>query len=211
MVLKVLVTGFDPFGGEASNPSFEAIKLLPPQICGTEIVAIEIPTVFETSGHALEAAIALNRPNIVICVGQAGGNTAIAVERVAVNLRDASIPDNAGALPVDEPIRAGGPAAYFSTLPVKAIVGALRESGIPAYVSNSAGTYVCNNLMYTLLDLIHCKYPDMQGGFIHVPFSMEQAAMKTSGTASMELTQISRAIGIAIQTVVTALDIPIQN
>lgn len=209
--MKVLVTGFEPFGGEASNPSFEAVRLLPPQICGAEIVVTEIPTVFEPSGPALEAVIELNQPNIVICVGQAGGNAAIAVERIAVNLRDASIPDNAGALPVDELVRAGGPAAYFSTLPVKAIVSALRENGIPAYVSNSAGTYVCNNLLYTLLDLIHGKYPYMQGGFIHVPYSMEQAAAKTSGTASMELTQISRAIGIAIQTAAAVLAVPLQN
>lgn len=196
---RILVTGFDPFGGEHINPSFEAVKGLPEQVGGAEIVKLQLPTAFEASGRRLEEAIEDYHPDAVVCVGQAGGRAGIAVERVAVNLRDAGIPDNAGVQPVDEPVKADGANAYFSSLPVKAIVGGLREQGIPAEVSYTAGTYVCNSVMYTLLYWIERKYPQMRGGFLHVPYSMEQAANKTAETPGMELIQITRALELAVQ------------
>lgn len=200
MLLKVLVTGFDPFGGERVNPAFQAVQRLGDEIGGAAVVKLELPTVFGLAGERLEAAIEAHRPGLVLCVGQAGGSAALTVERLAVNLQDASLPDNAGNCPVDEPVRPGGPAAYFSTLPVKEIVAALRANGIPAALSYSAGTYVCNSLMYTLLDLAARKYPHMRGGFLHVPYSPEQAAQKPAGTPSMDPNQVSRGLALAIRT-----------
>lgn len=201
--LKVLVTGFDPFGGEQVNPAYEAVKRLPDEIDGGTIIKLELPTAFDASCIQLKEAIELHRPDVVLCVGQAGGRAKLAVERVAVNLRDARIPDNAGVQPVDEPVRPGGANAYFSNLPVKAIVSGLEAQGIPAYVSYTAGTYVCNSLMYTLLDWIERAYPQMRGGFIHVPYSMEQAAGKPSETPSMDLAQMTRGLALAIHIILS--------
>ena len=198
--MKVLVTGFEPFNKESVNPSFEAVKCLPDHIGRIEVVKAEIPVSFVTSGSVLEKAIESCSPDIVICAGQAGGYTGIAVERVAINLQDAVIPDNYGIQPDDQPVFSDGPNAYFSSLPVKEIVKTLRNEGIPAFVSNSAGTYVCNSLMYTLLHLIHLKYHDIQGGFIHVPYSVEQAAGKTPIPPSMSLQHITKALELAIRT-----------
>lgn len=197
--MKVLVTGFEPFGNETVNPSYEAVKRLPDRIGRAEITKAKIPVTFATSGPVLEEAIKRHQPDIVLCVGQAGGYAGIAVERVAVNLQDASIPDNSGEQPEDQPIVPDGPNAYFSSLPVKEMVKALRKEGIPAFVSNSAGTYVCNHLMYILLHRIHLENRAMRGGFIHVPYSMEQAAGKTSVPPSMELSQIARALEVSIR------------
>lgn len=199
---RILVTGFDPFGGERVNPSYEAVKRLPDQIGGAEVVKLELPTAFEASGSRLEEAIEACHPDVVLCVGQAGGRSGIAVERVAVNLRDARIPDNAGVQPGDEPVKADGANAYFSSLPVKAIVNGLTGQGIPAEVSYTAGTYVCNSLMYTLLYWIERKDPRMKGGFLHVPYTMEQAADKSVGTPGMDLSQITRALEVAIQIII---------
>lgn len=152
------------------------------------------PTRFALSGTVLEAAVNEHRPDAVICVGQAGGRSAITPERVAINLADASIPDNAGDQPVDEPIRKDGAPAYFTSLPVKAMVQKMRAAGIPAALSYTAGSFVCNSLMYTLLYLIDRQYPTMRGGFIHVPYAMEQAVGKPLGTPSMDLHQIARGI-----------------
>ena len=146
--------------------------------------------------------MAEHKPDVVICVGQAGGRTAITPEKVAINLMDGRIPDNAGYQPVDVPIRADGPAAYFATLPVKAMVQRMQDAGIPAAVSYTAGTYVCNSLMYTLLFLIDRKFPSVRGGFIHVPYAMEQAVNKPLGTPSMDLRQISRGLEKAVEAVV---------
>lgn len=192
--MKILVTGFEPFNHELINPSCEAVKQLPDHIGSAEIAKAEIPVSFALSGSVLKEAIMACRPDLVLCVGQAGGYAGIAVERIAVNLQDASLPDNDGAQPQDQPVAADGPAAYFSSLPVKKIVAALQADGIPAFLSNSAGTYVCNHLMYTLLYLIHHESRPMRGGFIHVPYSMEQAAAKTPLPPSMELQQITRAL-----------------
>ena len=149
--MKILVTGFDPFGGESVNPAYEAVKLLPDVIGGAEIFKLEIPTVFSLSGQAVEEGIRKYQPDVVICVGQAGGRASISVEKVAINFVDARIPDNNGEQPLDEPLQADGPAAYFATLPVKAMVQHVKEAGLPCYLSFTAGTYVCNSIMYNVL------------------------------------------------------------
>lgn len=160
--MKILITGFDPFGGENVNPAYEAVKLLPDTIAGAEIIKLEVPTRFHRAGAVLEDAMQRHKPDTVICVGQAGGRAAITPEKVAINLMDGRIPDNAGYQPVDAPIREDGETAYFTSLPVKAMVQRMRDAGIPAAVSYTAGTYVCNYLLYTLLYLIDKKYPNVR-------------------------------------------------
>ncbi len=198
--MKILVTGFDPFGGESVNPAYEAVKRLDDNIAGAEIVKVEIPTVFGKSINKLDEAIERENPDIVICVGQAGGRFDITVERVAINISDASIEDNEGNMPIDEPIFEDGEAAYFSQLPIKAMVQKIREGGTPASVSNTAGTYVCNHIMYGLHYLIDKKYPNIKGGFIHVPFLPEQVIDKRA-TPSMNLNDIVKALTLAIEAV----------
>ena len=200
--MKILITGFDPFGGETVNPAYEAVKLLPDTIAGAEIIKLEVPTRFHRAGAVLEDAMQRHKPDTVICVGQAGGRAAITPEKVAINLMDGRIPDNAGYQPVDVPIREGGETAYFTSLPVKAMVQKMRAAGIPAALSYTAGSFVCNSLMYTLLYLIDRQYPSMRGGFIHVPYAMEQAVSKPLGTPSMELHQIARGLALAVEAVV---------
>ena len=155
--MKILLTGFDPFGGESVNPAYEAVKLLPDEIGGAQIIKLEVPTVFGKAGEALEEGIRLHEPDVVICVGQAGGRSGMSVEKVAINYQDARIADNEGRQPIDVPIREDGDTAYFATVPVKAMVAKMRENGIPAFVSYTAGTYVCNELMYALLYMINRK------------------------------------------------------
>ncbi len=198
--MKILVTGFDPFGGESVNPAYEAVKRLDNNIAGAEIVKVEIPTVFRKSINKLDEAIERENPDIVICVGQAGGRFDITVERVAINISDASIEDNEGNMPIDEPIFEDGESAYFSQLPIKAMVQKIREGGIPASVSNTAETYVCNHIMYGLHYLIDKKYPSVKGGFIHVPFLPEQVIDKRA-TPSMNLNDIVKALTLAIEAV----------
>ena len=200
--MKILITGFDPFGGETVNPAYEAVKLLPDTIAGAEIIKLEVPTRFHRAGAVLEDAMQRHKPDAVICVGQAGGRAAITPEKVAINLMDGRIPDNAGYQPVDMPIREDGETAYFTSLPVKAMVQKMRAAGIPAALSYTAGSFVCNSLMYTLLYLIDRQYPAMRGGFIHVPYAMEQAVSKPLGTPSMELHQIARGLALAVEAVV---------
>ena len=172
--MKVLITGFDPFGGESVNPALEAVKLLPNTISGAEVIKIEIPTVFRKSLEHIENAIEKHNPDIVISIGQAGGRFGIMPERVAINIDDARIKDNEGNQPIDQPIYEDGQSAYFSSLPIKAMVKEMNENGIPGSVSNTAGTFVCNHVMYGLLYLIDKKYPNIKGGFIHVPFIPNQ-------------------------------------
>ena len=200
--MKILITGFDPFGGETVNPAYEAVKLLPDTIAGAEIIKMEVPTQFHRAGAVLEDAMREHKPDVVICVGQAGGRAAITPEKVAINLMDGRIPDNAGFQPVDVPIQEDGETAYFTSLPVKAMVQRMRDAGIPAAVSYTAGTYVCNYLLYTLLYLINKKYPGVRGGFIHVPYAMEQVVNKPLGTPSMDLRQIARGLETAVEAVV---------
>lgn len=199
--MKVLVTGFDPFGGEKVNPAYEAVKLLPGNIKGTEIVVMEIPTVFKKEGEILEEAIIHHRPEVVICVGQAGGRSGITVEKVAINLMEARIPDNEGQQPLDESIYSDGKNAYFSTLPVKAMATAICKQGIPARISYTAGTYVCNDVMYRLLYMADKRYPSLRGGFIHVPYLPEQVINLPDGTPSMSADKIAEALACAIEAV----------
>ena len=203
--MKILVTGFDPFGGEKVNPALEAVKSLPSVIHGAEIRWVEIPTVFYQSAEVLEAEIVRYQPNVVLCIGQAGGRASLTPERVAINQDDARIPDNQGNQPIDTPIRLDGQAAYFSTLPIKAMVQAIKEEGLPATVSNTAGTFVCNHLMYQALYLADKKFPHMRTGFMHIPYMTEQVINKPN-TASMNLTDIVRGIEAAIGAIVEYKD-----
>ncbi|KOT59399.1 MULTISPECIES: pyroglutamyl-peptidase I [Streptomyces] len=172
---RVLLTGFEPFDGERTNPSWEAVRdaaATPPD--GLETTAVELPCVFGRSRTALREAVAAHDPDLVLCVGQAGGRPDLTVERIAVNIDDARIPDVSGAQPIDEPVVPGGPAAYFAALPVKACVAAVREAGLPASVSNTAGTFVCNHVFYDLMHLIATERPALRGGFVHVPYAPGQ-------------------------------------
>lgn len=204
MAVQVLITGFAPFGGEKINPAWEAVEILPDQIEGANIVKAQLPVLFGRGAEVLAQLVAVHRPEITICVGQAGGRAAVGVERVAVNLRDAAMPDNSGNAPADEPIMADGPAAYFSNLPTRAMAEAIRAQGIPAVLSYSAGTYVCNDVMYHLLYWIDKRWPQMQGGFIHVPYDISQAAGKPSPPPSLPVPVIARALEAAIGAAVRA-------
>ena len=192
---KLLITGFEPFGGEKINPSWEAVKLLPEKIGEFEIIKAEIPVVFEKAAETVLAKAEGLKPDVIICVGQAGGRTGVTPEMVAINLRFASIPDNEGNQPKDIPCVPGGENAYFSTLPVRKMVSVISEAGIPSSVSYSAGTYVCNDLIYHVLH--HYKNTDIKACFIHVPFIPEQ----TSDKPSMELETIAKALEIAIESI----------
>ena len=199
--MKILITGFEPFGGESVNPAYEAVKLLPDMAGDIQIVKMEIPTVFGEAGKVVETGILQHQPDAVICVGQAGRRADIGVERVAINLVEASIPDNAGNQPMDVKVQEDGDTAYFATILVKAMVKNIKDHGIPASISYTAGTYVCNSVMYDLLYLIDRKYPSIRGGFIHVPYATEQGVGKPVGTATMELSTISKALLYALEAV----------
>lgn len=199
--MKILITGFEPFGGESVNPAYEAVKLLPDMAGDIQIVKMEIPTVFGEAGKVVETGILQHQPDAVICVGQAGRRADIGVERVAINLVEASIPDNAGNQPMDVKVQEDGDTAYFATIPVKAMVKNIKDHGIPASISYTAGTYVCNSVMYDLLYLIDRKYPSIRGGFIHVPYATEQGVGKPVGTDTMELSTISKALLYALEAV----------
>lgn len=194
---KVLVTGFDPFGGDAMNPAFEAVKLMPDMINDATIIKLEVPTVFKKSIDVLKEAIAKEKPEVVVCVGQAGGRFDVTPERVAINQDDARIPDNEKNQPIDVPIFEDGDTAYFSKLPIKAMVATMREGGVPASVSNSAGTFVCNHIMYGLLYLIDKEFPDIRGGFIHVPFATEQVIDRPN-SPSLTLEQIAEGLRLSV-------------
>lgn len=195
----VLITGFEPFDGEAVNPSWEVVSRLDNAIIGgCRVVARQLPCVFGEALIELNAAIDSLSPTLVLSVGQAGGRTDISVERVAINVDDARIADNRGNQPVDTPIVANGPAAWFSSLPIKAIVSALREAGIPASVSQTAGTFVCNHVMYGLLHKLS-GIPEAKGGFIHIPYLPQQAAAHP-GAPSMAAETVRQGLELAIAT-----------
>lgn len=200
--MKVLITGFDPFGGEQVNPAYEAVKLLPDTIAGASIIKLEIPTVYHKAGQAVEAGIKEHNPDVVICVGQAGGRSSITVEKVAINLAEARIQDNDGQQPMDQALRANGENAYFTNLPCKAMVNEIREAGIPAHISYTAGTFVCNDVMYSLLYMIDQTYHNLRGGFIHVPYATSQVVDKPIGTPAMSLETIAKGLELAIKAVV---------
>lgn len=196
--MKILLTGFDPFGGEKINPAQEAVNKVSNNINGAEVIKLIIPTVYEKSLTAIDEAIKKHNPDIVISIGQAGGRFDITPERVAININDFRIKDNEGNQPVDEPIREDGKAAYFSNLPVKGIVKHLNENGIPSTLSNTAGTFVCNHVMYGVLYMIDKKYPHMKGGFIHIPYETSQV-MNKKNTPFMSLDQIVKGIELSIE------------
>lgn len=196
--MKIVVTAFEPFGGEVINPANEALQLLEEEVQGVKIVKLVVPTVFGKAINTIEAILEKEKPNVVICIGQAGGRADITVERIAINIDDAKMADNEENMPVDKPIIKDGPAAYFSTLPIKKIVEKIKDHGIPASVSNSAGTFVCNHLMYGLLDTIDKQKLNTIGGFIHVPYIPQQTLEKIN-TPSMSLEDITRAIRCAIE------------
>jgi len=201
MTKTVLLTGFEPFNGADVNPSWEAARALDGWSGpGFQVAARELPCVFGRANLALFDAIDALQPDIVIAVGQAGGRHEISVERVALNVDDATIPDNAGQQPVDATIADGGPAAYFSTLPIKAIVRALRLRGFPAGVSQTAGTFVCNHVFYGLMQ--HAQGRGMKAGFIHVPFLPQQVAGRADVAPSMALNDIIDGLRIAVEVAV---------
>ena len=195
--MRILVTAFDPFGGEDVNPALEAVKLLPDTIARAEVVKLEVPTVFGKSLKVLKANIDDVRPDLVLGVGQAGGRYDITVERVAINVNDARIADNEDNQPIDTPIFEDGLNAYFATLPIKRMVEAVHDVDLPASVSNTAGTFVCNHLMYGILYFVAKAYPEARGGFVHVPFIPEQVVEKRM-QPSMALSDIARGLEAAI-------------
>lgn len=201
----VLLAGFEPFAGEAQNPSFEIARALHgKRIAAHRIVGAVLPTDFARSLPALDKLIARYRPVLVVAVGQAGGRAGISLERVAINLIDARIPDNAGAQPVDRPVVRGAPAAYFSTLPLKAMLRRLTEAGIEAALSHSAGTFVCNQVFFGLAHRLAARKRPIRGGFVHVPY-LPQQARRHGNAPSMERDVMIAALRLCIE---TALDSP---
>src|SRR5438105_6637767 len=203
--MKALVTGFEPFGADAVNPSRKAVLRLPARLGELAIETRVLPTVFGRAIAALEDALVTVGPDIVLCVGLAGGRAELSLERVAINVDDARIPDNDGQQPIDRPIVADGPAAYFTGLPVKRAVAALREAGLPAIVSNTAGTFVCNHVFYGLMHLTATRQLPLRGGFLHVPYLPSQAA-RFSAAPSMALEEIVRGIEIVLSVAATRVD-----
>ena len=203
--MKVLITGFDKFGGESINPSNLCVNSLSDVIDNIEIKKITLPTVFKDSSRVLEENIKSFSPSIVICVGQAGGRSKITPERIAINIDDARIPDNIGNSPIDETIRKDGENAYFSTLPIKAIVDELNKNNIPSAISNTAGTFVCNHIMYEALYITSKNYPNIKAGFIHIPYIEEQIKDKPN-MPYMKKEYIITALELIIKTAVNYYD-----
>ena len=192
----ILLTGFAPFAGEAVNPSWQAVRAFESMVIeGHRVAAIELPTEFAGSLRVLRKALRETAPRVTVAVGLAGGRRGISLERVAINVIDARIPDNAGTQPIDEAVVRSGPAAYFSTLPIKSALASLRSAGIDAHVSQTAGTYVCNHVFYALLHAARRKR--MRAGFVHVPHLPEQA--RRHGTPEMPLDDMIRALEIIVR------------
>lgn len=203
--MKILVTGFDPFGGEKINPALETIKLLPHEILGTHIIKLEIPTVIGKSLAKIRESVEIENPDVVLSIGQAGGRADISVERIGINIDDYRIPDNEGNQPVDEPVIQGGPAAYFVTIPIKAVVEKIRAHNIPASISNTAGTFICNHVCYGVAHLAAARAATgkpMKSGFIHIPFLPEQVIGKPVLTPSMDIKTTVRGITAALEAIV---------
>ena len=199
--MKILVTGFDPFGGESINPAIEVVKELDEEILGATIIKLEIPTVCYKSLQVIEEAIKRYDPDVILSIGQAGGRSDITVERIGININDFSIRDNEGQQIIDEKIYEDGPDAYFVNIPIKAVVEKIRLSKIPASVSNTAGTFVCNHVIYGVRHLIETKYNGKKSGFIHIPYLPEQVIEK-KGVSSMSLDVIVQGITEAIKAII---------
>lgn len=190
---RLLITGFEPFGGETINPSWEAVRQLPEQVGSYNLTKLQIPTVFGEAAEKILDKAALLQPDVILCIGQAGGRDRVTPEVIGINLRESRIPDNAGNQPVNVPVVEKGPAAYFSTVPVRNMAAAIEAAGIPSALSYSAGAFVCNDVLYTLLH--HYQGTQTQVGFIHVPYQEEQAR---EGSFSLPLAEIVRALSAAI-------------
>jgi pyroglutamyl-peptidase len=198
---KILLTGFDAFGGASLNPSWLVVKELDGrQIAGHRVVVAQLPTVFGDSLHHLQALLQQHQPALVICLGQAGGRRAVSLERVAINVNDAPLADNAGHQPIDTPVVPGAPAAYFTTLPIKAMLEAMRREGVAAEVSQTAGTFVCNHVFFGLMHALatHPSLRHARGGFVHVPHLPEQ------GAPSMALDDMVRGLRLALRSALRA-------
>ena len=200
MSKKILITAFEPFGGESINPALEAVKRLPNEIDSFTIAKAQLPVVYRKSIDVLYEALKTEKPFAVICVGQAGGQPDIRIERVAINIDDTMSPDNDGVILVDTPIFEDAPAAYFATLPIKTTIDNLKESGIPASISNSAGTYVCNHVMYAALHYAAQHQPEMKAGFVHIPYLPSQAVGKCN-TPSVSAEIVVDALKVIIRTI----------
>lgn len=199
--MKILVTGFDPFGEDTINPAIEAVKKLPNVIDSAKIIKLEIPTVFYKSKDVVKEAILKENPDYILNIGQAGGRTDLTPERVAINIDDARIEDNEGQQPIDSPIQNNGEAAYFSQLPIKAMVDYMKKEDLPASVSNSAGTFVCNHIMYQMLYLTKKEFPEIKAGFMHIPFMTEQVVDRPD-TPSLPLEGIVKGIEASIKAII---------
>lgn len=198
--MKVLVTGFEPFGGDAVNASWEAVRLLPALVGGElELVALELPVEFGRAARIAADAVARELPDAVVCTGVAAGRARVTPELVGINHRCARIPDNAGAQPRREPVVPGGPDAYFSTLPVYEMAEAACAAGVPAAVSYSAGTYCCNDLLYAMCHLAACEYPSMRVGFVHVPATPAQVASAGGERPSMPSDMVAAALAAMLR------------
>ncbi|WEG73028.1 pyroglutamyl-peptidase I [Vagococcus intermedius] len=196
--MKILLTGFKPFGNESCNPSWEAVKLVPESLSGASIIKLELPTVFGKATEVLYQTIESEHPDIVLNLGQAGGRAGLSLERVAINIADARIPDNEGNQPIDEPIRADGAPAYFSTLPLKEMALKMSQAGYLVGISNTAGTFVCNQIMYDVHYLIDKQYNQMKAGFIHVPYNHQQVDEKRD-VPSMSNHDMSQALVVGLE------------
>ena len=190
----LLITGFDPFGGSTVNPSWEAVSRLPDVIGTYRLTKLQIPTVFGLAADTVVAAADTDTPDVILCVGQAGGRDAVTPERIAVNIASAQIPDNRGNQPAEVPIIPGGPDGIFATVPVRAMADAITAAGLPGKISNTAGTFVCNDTLYRLLH--HYAGSSTHVGFIHVPYLPHQAE---AGAPGMELLDIIAALTVAIE------------
>jgi pyroglutamyl-peptidase len=201
-LVRILVTGFEPFGGQSLNPSWEVARALHGlQLQGAQVVAVQLPCVFAQALPALQQALMQHTPDIVLALGQAEGRCDLSVERIAINVMDARIPDNAGAQPIDVPVIVGGPASYFSTLPIKSLVAGLRASGFPASVSQTAGTFVCNQVFYALQHTLAGQ--GVHSGFVHLPLLPEQAAhwpgpSWPSWPLSLQLAAVKQALDLLV-------------
>ncbi|AXX65371.1 pyroglutamyl-peptidase I [Bombilactobacillus bombi] len=201
--MKILVTGFNPFGKEPINPAIEAVKLLPESINNAHIVKLEIPTEFNKCVAVVKKEVELQQPDYVINIGQAGGRAAITPERVAINLDDGRIPDNAGYQPHNQTIQESGPTAYFTQLPLQAMVDAIHQAGLPAEISNTAGTYVCNHIFYQMQYLREHEFPQIKAGFIHIPFLPAQV-IKRPNAPSLSLADSVRGLTAALVAITEA-------